>query len=514
MNPIRILRFPAAAAFLFLFAAAANGEAIFRVNTDNTGTWIFDQPSVVAGPSVLHVAFVGYGEGTGNRRLYYAAVNPGADFASKNTLRAQAMVTEPVLIADGDGYTDARHPQIAFRTDTELVVVFQAVPSGLGAGSYRLFRARITLANNAVTSQAVAEVLDSGDVRLSGTLVDPSFGVVASDNSLRVAYTDNAAGNVYFARVGIDNANVVGSPILLSSEASSRGDRPIPRLALDGNNYSHVVWAANDDSDAEPTSIYYSLVRANTSGVKDNLAIGATQILSAGRRWGFPVVLVHNNSSIWVIAANQPYGQPGQASSLGIVALNPYAVTHDGNPVDINNVSVATYFFLTPPGQSVLDPSFDLYQPEAAFDGTRQIHIAGYGYRSVASPFQGSPGRYYSLPLGNLSANNPTFSVSPMPVGTGDISFGTQSVPDYTRPAFAHYNGRAIHFWSGIDATDTACRNLYFTATPDTVEPGTQSGCSVAGGPGAGGAPGADLLLLPTLLLLLRLASRKPVARE
>src|SRR5512140_2716216 len=40
-------------------AAAAWAEGIFKVNNDGTGNWVFDQPSVVAYGSVVHVAFVG-----------------------------------------------------------------------------------------------------------------------------------------------------------------------------------------------------------------------------------------------------------------------------------------------------------------------------------------------------------------------------------------------------------------------------------------------------------------------
>ena len=53
---IRILLVIAATACL---ATAAWAEGIFRVNDAGTGNWLFDQPSVVADGTVLHVAFVG-----------------------------------------------------------------------------------------------------------------------------------------------------------------------------------------------------------------------------------------------------------------------------------------------------------------------------------------------------------------------------------------------------------------------------------------------------------------------
>src|SRR5665647_2907762 len=78
-------------------AAAAWAEGIFPVNDAGVGNWVFDQPSVVASGSTLHLAFVGNDaagalniDGTANTsldtRLYYAAVNGGADFRNKACL--------------------------------------------------------------------------------------------------------------------------------------------------------------------------------------------------------------------------------------------------------------------------------------------------------------------------------------------------------------------------------------------------------------------------------------------
>jgi len=520
MNPSRCIRTTALAAFVLLFAASAGAEAIFQVNDNGVGTWVYDQPSAVAYGSRINLAFVGNSAGTSDYKLYYAAVDGGANFSSASTERSSVILTPAVAIDNGDAYSDARHPRIAYRSENEMVILFQAVPSGLSAGSYRLFLARILLSNGAVQTQLVSEVLDSGSARLSGTLVDPSFRLVASDNSLRVAYANSATGNVYFARVGIDNANVVGSPILLSSVDSSRGSQPLPRLELDGYNSSHVVWAAND-TDAEPTGIYYSLVQANSSGVLDNVAIGPTQVVSGNYRWGFPSVIVLAPTSVWVLAVDQPYGLPGLAGAMALTALNPYAVTHDGNPVNINNLTVSYLFFLSPPGGAVLSADFDAYQPEVEIDSVNIVHVAGYGYRGDAPYYQGTPGRYYSMGLGSVgtavsSIALAAFALSPTYVGTGDIAFGTQTSGDYTRPAFVHFNGIAVHFWSGIDASVSGARDIYATVTGDTVNPGSQSGCSVAGYPrsvGSAAVPGAALLLLPALLLLLRRAARKTFAK-
>ena len=116
-------------------AATAWAEGIFPVNDAGTGTWVFDQPSVVANGSILHVAFVGDSAAGADT----ARPTPGsitrrstgrADFTNKATTRSQVLVTAPVAIDNGDAYTGARHPQIALRTATELVILFQAIPVG------------------------------------------------------------------------------------------------------------------------------------------------------------------------------------------------------------------------------------------------------------------------------------------------------------------------------------------------------------------------------------------------
>ncbi len=514
--------------------AVAWAEGIFQVNDAGTLNWLFDQPSVVANGTVLHVAFVGDNAvgGSLNTRLYYAAVNGAADFTNKVTTRDQVRLTAPVAIDNGDAYTDARHPQIALRSATEVVILFQALPP---VGPCKLFRARVTLDNNAVTTQRVDKILDASGIDFLGALTDPSFALVTADNTMRVAFSSSpsmlapSSSDVYYARVGLDNARVVDNTlILLTKTASSTGRSPLPRLRLDGNNNSHVVWSANDNTTGTPSGIYYAMVKTVPPSVVDNLAIGATQVLSGGYRWGFPNVLLANSSNyIWVLAADEPFGSTGLAGSLGIAEINPYAVTHDGNPVNVNNVGSNSLFFLNPPGGSVLSSDFDAYRPETWIDGQSRLHVAGYGFRSTLSPYLGTPGRYYAMSLGSTSSSVGTASVfagmvsSPVPVGLGDIAFAMQIPGDYTRPAFAHLNGKAVHFWSGPDnvlAGDAGARNFYVTSALDSPDnaPTKQSGCSMVGNPRRGEAeriPGAAVLLLPAALLALRRAARKAFAR-
>jgi hypothetical protein len=232
-------------------------------------------------------------------------------------------------------------------------------------------------------------------------------------------------------------------------------------------------------------------------------------------------VLVVNTSRVWVLAVDEPTGSPGLAGSLGITALNPYAVTHDGNPVNVNNLGTNSLFFIAPPGGSVLASSFDVYHPEAELDPLNRANVAGYGYRGDPPLYQGTPGRYYSMGLGTTATSSTSavfaaFASYPVSIGTGDAAFAMQIPGDYTRPAFTHFNGKAVLFWSGPDNVVAGARNLYVTSVADAFDPTTQSGCSVAGAPrqvGERTIPEAAYLFLPAALLLVRRAARKAFAR-
>ena len=175
----------------------------------------------------------------------------------------------------------------------------------------------------------------------------------------------------------------------------------------------------------------------------------------------------------------------------------------------------------------MLSSDFDSYHPEASIDGQSRMHVAGYGFRSALPPFPGTPGRYYAMAVGSTSSSAGTASVfatmvsSPVSVGLGDIAFAMQIPGDYTRPAFEHLSGKAVHFWSGpndVLAGDAGARNLYVTSALDSPDnaPTKQSGCSMVGNPrdyDAGRIPGAAVLLLPAILLAVRRATRKAFGR-
>ena len=538
MDRIRRSRLPLAVAALLSLCAVAWAEGIFPVNDPGTGNWAFDQPSVAAYGTILHVAFVGDNavSGSPDTRLYYAAVNAAANFTNKATTRDQVLLTSPVAIDNGSLYTDARHPQIALRSAKELAILFQAIPAG--QTDHKLFRALVTVDNNAVKNQLVAEVRDASGARMSGRLTDPSFAFVAADNSMRVAFSSYPSlaapspyADVYYARIGSDNARIVDNTlVLLSKTAASAGTSPLPRLRLDYSGNSHVVWAANNGTTGTPSGIFYAMVKTVFPGLVDNLAIGATQVLSGGYRWGFPnALMAATGNYLWIVAADEPpIGSAGMAGSLGIAEISPYAVTHDGNPVNVNNVGANSLFFINPPGGTVLSPNFDAYHPEAWIDSQSRMHVAGYGFRGALPPYPGTPGRYYAMSLGATTTTSGAVSVFagmvayPVSVGLGDTAFAMQLPGDYTRPAFVYFSGKAVHFWSGPDnalAGDAGARNLYVTSTlssTDVPVSQTQSGCSIVDDPRRGEAgriPGTVALLLPALLLALRKAVRKAVAR-
>ena len=190
--------------------------------------------------------------------------------------------------------------------------------------------------------------------------------------------------------------------------------------------------------------------------------------------------------------------------------------------MNVNNLGRNTSFFYNAPGYSVLSGDFDTYQPTASFDSQNRLNVAGYGFRSSAPPFSGTPGRYYVMSLGTTSSGAGTTAAfasmvgSPVSVGNGDAAFAEQLPGDYTRPAFVHFSGKSVQFWSGPDNVVAGARNLYVTSTFSPADPEGQSGCSMVDDPRRGEAgriPGAAVLLLPAALLALRRAARKLFAR-
>jgi hypothetical protein len=532
LNRTRFLLVIAAALGL---ASAAWGEGIYAVNAAGTGSWVFDQPSVVANGSILYLAYVGDAANGAdnaslNTSLYCSVVNAGADFTNPATVRANVILTPPVALVNGDAYTNARHPQIVQLSATVLMIVFQAVPAG--ETDSKIFRALVTLDNNTAISIRVNEIRDAAGARIPGKLTDPSFDFIVNDNTLRVAYSSFPSvtsgapySDVYYARVGMDSARVVNNTILLTKTGASTGVKPLPRLKLDGNYYSDIVWAANnsDPTRTTPSGIYYSMVQPVLPSNVDNIAIGATQVLSGGYRWGFPSLIMTGYRNVWILAVDEhpSSGSSGMAGSLGVSEVDPYAVTFDGNPVNVGNVNNGSNisFFLNPPGGSTLSSNFDAYQPEALLDTLNRVHITGYGFRYADG--HGTPGRYFVMSLGTASTGSGTSSVfsamiiSPVTVGTGDLSFAMQIPNDYTRPAFVHYNGKSVSFWSGPDAAVAGARNLYVTTTYSPTDPTSQSGCSTVDDPRgeSGRVPGALALLLPAALLALRRLALKAVGR-
>jgi hypothetical protein len=262
------------------------------------------------------------------------------------------------------------------------------------------------------------------------------------------------------------------------------------------------------------------MVKTVPPSVVDNLAIGATLVLSGGYRWGFPSIFLTSATNVWILAADEPTaGTAGLAGDVVITEVNPYAVTHDGNPVNVGNVGTNTLFFLNPPGESVLSGDFKAYRPEANIDSLNRVHVAGYGFLSTDGQ---ALGRYYVMSLGVTATSAGTSSTfasmvgSPVFIGSGTVAFATQLPGDYTRPAFTHFSGKSVNFWSGPDNVVAGARNLYVTSTFSAPDPTTQSGCSMVADPRRGEAgrlPGAAALLLPAALLALRRAARKAFGR-
>jgi len=502
----RFLRATCLTMLAIAMASTAAAEKTVAVN-DPAIPGVFDQPSAVASGSVVHVAYIGADNTAGPFRLYYAAINGGSDFTNLSLSRTTSgfLVTPPTPVDNtapgNDAYVDARHPRIAIRSATEVVILFQAKAAASPDPDYALYLARLTLESGAVVNQSVRIVTG-----LSGFTEDVSFAVVTSDDTARVAYAGRSGisgdFNVYYARVSLDTAAVSGSPgtpLLLSSVAGSSGFRPLPSLRLDSANRAHVAWAANSDS-ATANGVYYALVK-ETDGV-DTVAIAATEVLGRSRKWGHPNLLVYTTTSLFIVAADESL--PGIAGNIGLVKINPNADDQDGSPVQ---VKTDTSFLLTPPGEAILSDGFNVFRPEAFLDGLSQIHITGYGSNGTRST-------YYAFNLVNTFPYA-QFVKTPAPVGLDSSEFPVSLTGDYTRAAFGFLTGgKVVIFWSG-DVSGTGNRNLDVTALATaSAIPFSESGCTVASYPSGDKTirtADALLLVLPLAALGIRRARKATI---
>lgn len=456
---------------------------------------VYDQPSAARNGGIIHVAFIGGDSPAGPFRVYYAAVRAGSDFTNLELLRGDILATPPLEIADTAGspdnvYADARHPKILMRSSKEAVVVFQAKPAASPDPEYALYRARLVLDNNAVVAQYVQRIAE-----IPGFAEDPSFRLVTSDNTIRLAY-DGRPGTtgpfrVYYARVGIDNNLLLsGSPAPLSDDTTTQSDglRPLPSLALDSRNTAHVGWAANGSGTAV-NGVFYAMVKV-TGGV-DNVLISATELMGRTMKWGYPAVMVVSTRDVVIAAVDET--EAGSAGAVGYVQIDPEKDDRDGDAVEVRR---NREFLLR--GPHILPPDFNLLAPEAFMDSGHRIHMTGYGTPNTSST-------YYAFKLTNVFPYA-EFVLQPVPVGFNE--FPGQIAGDYSKAAFAFIDARTMVFWSGTIPGSSA-RNLDVTTVQSVgafVQAG-QSGCQVAGSDGGWDGrriPGALLLLLPAAVLAAR----------
>lgn len=495
------------------FSGVAGAEMTLPVNDNNTG--IFDQPSVAMNGSKALVAYIGDNAAPGVFKVYFAAVNGDTNFANLSLVKDSTVIlTSPIAVdnavAPNDAYYDARHPKIILRSSTEAVILFQAKPTAPDT-IYQPYIARVTLSVNTVTAVSVRRIVFPLGVFDTVDIEELSFGIVTADNTARVAFsTRSAIGasepfQVYFARVGLDNASVVGTPIPLSTLPATDGLRPLPSLRLDTLNRAHVAWAADNAFLTGPVPVYYAMIK-ETNGI-DNRVIAATQVIGGGFRWGFPSLQVFSNSSIVVLAADETV--PGQAGNIGFINFNP-----DGDNQDGSTVIVADNrnFFITPPGELILPDEFNLYRPDAVLDTSGRLHMTGYGAG-------GTRCTYYAF---HLIATFPYYEIL---TPRAQVGFDSQEFPreitgDYTRGAFGYISGKAIVFWSGSLTPGAANRNLDVStvATTTLPIPFKESGCSMVSDPGAGEIgrmAGTAFLFLPAIVLgILRISRGRRSARR
>src|SRR5512134_66407 len=478
----------------------AAAERILPLNAANTG--VFDQPSAAVSGSAVFVAYIGDDTASGTFRVFFAAVNGGADF-SNLTLPDNTFVLIPSVAIDntgaaGSAYFDARHPKIAVRSATDVVILFQARPAAAD-NVYRPYVALLNVANNVAAVNSVRQISGfPAGVLADGDIEDISYNVFLTDNTARMAFASRATidalapFHVYFTRVNLVSATVATTPLLLSSGddntvTGSDGFRPLPSLRLDPLGNAHVAWAANDNT-TNPGGVYYAMVTSTTA--VDNVGIGATEVLGRTLSWGHPSVQAPATNNIIVLAADESI--PASAGNVGIVSLNPDAVVKNGLPV---SVGLARSFVTI--GPAVLPSSFDLYHPEAFYDGNGNIHLSGYGA-------SGTTATYYAF---LLSAAFPFGSFVTVPVAVGFNEFPAELANDYTKAAFGVLAGRTVIFWSGL-IPGSANRNLNVTSVQNNFFfPAEEEGCSMVERPGAGESgriPGALILFLPAAALAVR----------
>ncbi len=502
-----------AAAVLLILCGNSSAENILQINPPGPG--VYDQPSAVSNGATVHVAFIGAPTAAGPFTVYYAAINGSIDFTNMSINRnfPGFMVTPAIAVIDNAGitnvpgdnvYFNARHPKIALQTPDRIVIFFQATETVSSTG-FSLFRAQINLSANSPVSVRVNRVsgIQAGDVQ------DVSFGVVASDNTARLAYAirpDSVTPfEVYFSRIGLDNGTVVRSPIRLSSVPNSNGSRPVPDLRLDTLNRAHVVWSADGLASGtfdNVSAIYYAMIKEFNStnpALTDNAAIAATRMIQATKRWGHPQVLVASTVLVHVLAGDQPGAS--RSGGLAFVNLNPEAALQDNNSVYLGSNNL---FLLNPPGEAFpASPTFDLYRPEAWLDLGGRIHMTGYG-NSNASPVY-----FAATPLTISPYLN--FLIQPTLVGE-NLGSSFELPNDYTKASFAFIGGKGIVFWSGIDNTGSPGQTLNVTGLPTIAEwiNFHEKGCSSTPGSPIGKSDAlVDLLIFALPLAFLKYRSMR-----
>ncbi len=478
-------------------AAAARAEKVFTVNENNTG--LFDQPSATASGGAVHVSFIGDTTG-GGYKVYYAAISGGADFQNVLLQRDNTVILTPAATVDNtdagnDPYVDARHPKIAVRSASEVVILFQAKPASTADTAYRLYMARLMLSGNTVVQRSVRQVQGLS----SGTIEDVSWALLAADGTARIAYATRSAIDaaepfqIVFARVGIDNATAAAPIAVTASFPSSLGFRPLPSLKLDEVNREHIAWVASGAPGATSGPVYYAMID-QTGGI-DNMLIAPTAIMTLYETgYTFPSVMVINQNLLTVLAGDEVTG------ALSYVQLNPNAANNNGQP-GLDNIANNNLFLLVPPGEPILPETFRVFRPEALYEpGSERIFVTGYPTLDNVTG-----GKFIAFTV-NAPISSADLAWAPSSFAKVEIPF-TGLPGDYTQLAFGFPGGKIMAFWPSALAGGN--RNLEVTTVPTVAAwiSSNESGCAVVADPSRGAAgrvPGTLLLFLPAALLAAR----------